>query len=149
MIICYTVPEIWHMTDAIIFHFQLFFVLLQHKKSKFWKNERKPWRYHHFTYVHQKLWSDDVRFPRYGAQWTDGQTDGGWKKQHIEAGAPPKNKQNILQKHSQNKYLFRHFYFFCFISTQFTDFDILTFAKSFNVLNNVAWSVLQTKILIS
>ena len=124
--------EAWH---RIFCHFRLFFC--------------PPWRYHHFTYVHQKLWSDDVRFPRYGAQWTDGQTDGGRKKQHIEAGAPPKNKQNILQKHSQNKYLFRHFYFFCFISTQFTDFDILTFAKSFNVLNNVAWSVLQTKILIS
>ena len=68
----------------------------------------------------------------------DGWTDGGWKKRHIEVGAPPKNRQNILQKHSQNKYLFKHFYFFCFISTQFADFDILTFAKSFNVLNNVA-----------
>ena len=29
MIICYTVPEIWHMTDVIvIFHFGLFFALL-------------------------------------------------------------------------------------------------------------------------
>ena len=29
MTICYTVPEIWHMTDAIvIFHFGLFFALL-------------------------------------------------------------------------------------------------------------------------
>ena len=29
MIICYTVPEIWGMTDVIvIFHFGLFFVLL-------------------------------------------------------------------------------------------------------------------------
>ena len=29
MIICYTVPEIWCMTDAIfIFHFGLFFTLL-------------------------------------------------------------------------------------------------------------------------
>ena len=29
MIICYTVPEIWHVTDVIvIFHFGLFFVLL-------------------------------------------------------------------------------------------------------------------------
>ena len=42
-------------------------------------------------------------------------------------------KQNIVHKHSQN--LFKHFYFFCFISTQFVDFDSLkiqiqiTFAK--------------------
>ena len=29
MIICYTVPVVWHMTDVIfIFHFQLFFALL-------------------------------------------------------------------------------------------------------------------------
>ena len=28
MIIGYTVPEIWHMTDVIIFHFGLFFALL-------------------------------------------------------------------------------------------------------------------------
>ena len=44
MIICYTVPEIWHMTDVIvIFHFGLSFTLLpppppppkQHEKSKF------------------------------------------------------------------------------------------------------------------
>ena len=28
MIICYTVPEIWHVTDVIIFHFRSFFVLL-------------------------------------------------------------------------------------------------------------------------
>ena len=28
MIICYTVPKIWVMTDVIIFHFELFFALL-------------------------------------------------------------------------------------------------------------------------
>ena len=28
MIICYTVPEIWHVTDLFIFHFRLFFALL-------------------------------------------------------------------------------------------------------------------------
>ena len=27
-IICHTVPEIWHVTDVIIFHFGLFFALL-------------------------------------------------------------------------------------------------------------------------
>ena len=45
-------------------------------------------------------------------------------------------------------YLFKHFYFFHFISTQFADFAFLeiqmqiTFAKSFHVLHNTAYSVL-------
>ena len=30
------------------------------------KSEKNVWRYHHFTYAYQKLWSDDVRFLRYG-----------------------------------------------------------------------------------
>ena len=58
MIICFTVPEIWHMTDVIVtFHFGLFFGLLplqQLKKRKFQKNEKKAWRYHHFTQVYHK-----------------------------------------------------------------------------------------------
>ena len=58
MIICYTVPEIWHVTDVIlIFHIGLFFAPLltsQPKKSKFHKNEKNNWRYHHFTCVYQK-----------------------------------------------------------------------------------------------
>ena len=91
MIICYTVPEIWCVTDVIvIFHFGLFFALLppyQPKKSKFYKKEENMRRYHHFTYVYQKLWSDDVQFLRYGVQQTDGQTDG---KSYIEVGIPPK-----------------------------------------------------------
>ena len=42
----------------------------------------------------------------------------------------------------KNKYLFKHFYLFYFISTQFTDFSSLKiqmqiiFAKTFNVVNN-------------
>ena len=49
------------------------------------------------------------------------------------------NKYNSL-----NKYLFKHFYFFCFISTQFADCASLKiqmeieFAKPFNVLLNAA-----------
>ena len=35
MIICYTVSEIWHMTDVILtFHFVLFFAFLLHKSPK-------------------------------------------------------------------------------------------------------------------
>ena len=83
MIIYYTIPEIWHMTNVIVvFHFGLLFALLppvppltaqkiQLKK----KNENK--RYHQFTHVYQKLWLDDARFLRQtdGEQQTDGQTD--------------------------------------------------------------------------
>ena len=59
-----------------------------------------------------------------------------------------KRKQYILQKYSQTKYLFKHFYFFRFNSAQVTDFASLkiqmqiTFVKSFNVLNNAASSML-------
>ena len=57
------------------------------------KNQRKAWRYHNFTYVYQKLWSDDVRFLRYGEQRTDGRTDGwtDWRtdgKNDIRGGCP-------------------------------------------------------------
>ena len=42
MIICYTVPEIWHVTAVIlIFHFGLFFAHLP-KKSNFKKMKKKP-----------------------------------------------------------------------------------------------------------
>ena len=89
MMICYTVPEIWCMTDVIvIFHFGLFFALLQPKKSKLYKNKKNTWRYDHFIYVCHKFWSDDVRFLRYGVRRTDGRKDG--QKGHIEVGPPPK-----------------------------------------------------------
>ena len=46
MIICYTVPEIWHMTDVIIiFHFGLFFALLppnSPKNQNFEKMKKTP-----------------------------------------------------------------------------------------------------------
>ena len=59
-----------------------------------------------------------------------------------------KTKYPTYCKHSQNKHLFMYFYFFHFISTQFADFAFLkiqmqiTFANSFNVLNNTIWSML-------
>ena len=34
MIICYTVPEIWHVTDIIIFHFGLFLPFYQNNSPK-------------------------------------------------------------------------------------------------------------------
>ena len=103
MIICYAVPEIWHMTHVIlIFHFGLFLPFyplppppppLTAQKIKISKNERKAWRYHHFTQVYQILWLDDVWFLKYGARQADGQMDG-WKKWHIEVGTPHKNLES-------------------------------------------------------
>ena len=62
VIICYTAPEIWHVTDVIaIFHFGLFFAPLPRhplpppkKKIKIKKKMKKAWRYHNFTHVYQK-----------------------------------------------------------------------------------------------
>ena len=34
MIICYTLPEVWHVTDVIIFHFGLFFPFYPSKAKK-------------------------------------------------------------------------------------------------------------------
>ena len=76
MIICCAVLEIWHMTH--FFHFGLFIDLSppdRPKKWKFKKNENNTRRYHHFTHVYQKLWSDDVQFLRYGVRQMDGRTD--------------------------------------------------------------------------
>ena len=48
---------------VILGHFFLFYSL---KKWKFQKNEKKPWRYHHFTQVYQNSWSYAILFLRYG-----------------------------------------------------------------------------------
>ena len=61
MIICYTVPYIWHVTHLIIFYFGLFFnpftpITARKEKKKLEKvKKKKTWRYHRFTYEHQKL----------------------------------------------------------------------------------------------
>ena len=41
------------------------------KKSKFWKNEKKAWRYYHVTQVCHKWQSYDVWLLRYGVWWTE------------------------------------------------------------------------------
>ena len=50
------------------------------------KKMKKVQRYHPFTQVYQKLWSDDVWFLWYGAQQMEGWTDRR-KKWHIKVGA--------------------------------------------------------------
>ena len=71
MIICYTVSEIWHVTDVtFIFHFCLFFALLPPyslKTEKFKKMKTRLEILHRFTQVYQKSWSNAILFLRHGA----------------------------------------------------------------------------------
>ena len=72
----------WQM-ELLLFSLDFLpFYPLTVQKSKLKKNEKNFWRHDHFTYVYQKLWSDDVRFLRNGARRTDRR-----KKCHIEVGA--------------------------------------------------------------
>ena len=70
MIICYTVPEIWRMTDVIfVFNFGLSFALLPPNDPKkqnkiFQKNQKNAWRFHHLTCVPKIMIK---QFPRYTA----------------------------------------------------------------------------------
>ena len=75
MIICYTVPEIWCVTDVIVvFHLGQYFVVLPPfltaQKIKISKKKRKKkstWRYHNFTQLYIKSWLYAILFLRYGA----------------------------------------------------------------------------------
>ena len=71
MIICFPAPEIWHMTNVIIFHFGHFFALLNpppppnNPKNE---NEKKKfaWRYCHWTVNSvPKMWLYAILFLRY------------------------------------------------------------------------------------
>ena len=59
----------------ILDFFFLLFYPLKTQKIRILKNEKNAWRYHHFTHMSQKLWSNDVRFLRYNEQRTDGKSD--------------------------------------------------------------------------
>ena len=48
----------------------LAFIPLKTPKIKILKNKKICWRYHHFTHVHQKSQSYNVRFLRYGVRQT-------------------------------------------------------------------------------
>ena len=76
MIICFTVPEIWHVIHVIIFHFGLPFAFSPPncpKNQNFKKmKKKKSLEYHHFTYVYQKL----IRWCTVSEIWCeDGWTD--------------------------------------------------------------------------
>ena len=68
MIIGYTVPEIWHMTDVIIIFLGYFlpFYPLTARKMKMSKKLKSTSRYHHFTKVYQNSWSYAILLLRYG-----------------------------------------------------------------------------------
>ena len=60
-------------------------------------------RYHHFAYVYQKLWSDDVWFRRYGVQCADrqtcGQMDRWMEKVAYRGGCPHLKNIYVLWEH--------------------------------------------------
>ena len=61
LIICYPVPEIWHMTDVIVIFILGYFLPFyppNSPKNQNFKKMKNNWRYHHFTHVYQKLWLD-------------------------------------------------------------------------------------------
>ena len=67
MIIDYTVPQIWRMTDVIdvILGYFCPFTPVTAQKMNILK-KLNTWWYHHFTLVYQNSWSYAVLFLRYG-----------------------------------------------------------------------------------
>ena len=93
----------WDMARVrcnFIFHFGLFFALLlpwQPKNQNLKKMKKNAWRYHHFTYVYQKLWIM-IRWCTIPEIWcaTEGRTDG---KSDIWRWVPHlKNSGTVTQK---------------------------------------------------
>ena len=104
----------WDMTrDGCNFYFfsleyfLFLYTLPCPKNQSLYKNE-KSYRRYRFTHVYQKLWSDDVRFLRYGEGRTDRRT-GRRKKWHIEVKIWLLPTYRFLLIHLEN--------FFYFIST--------------------------------
>ena len=65
--------DIWHNKQSFLPFWVIFCPLafLKNWKSNFWKNEKKPLRYYHFTLAYRKWWSYDVWFLRHGAWETE------------------------------------------------------------------------------
>ena len=76
-------PEIWHVIVEIVFFFILgnflpFYLLLgvNGPKNQNFKKKKKTPGDVSILHVYQKLWLRDIHFQIYGAQQTDGWTDG-------------------------------------------------------------------------
>ena len=97
MIICYTVPEIWCVTDVIIISQSgLFFVLLPlltAPKIKILKNEKKSMEISSFYIC---VWKIMIRWYTVPEIWcaTDRRTDRWREKVTLEVGAPPKKDKD-------------------------------------------------------
>ena len=103
------VPEIWSTTDKLFYHFGLFFALLppwRLWKSKFWKNEKWPWRYYHFTHVYHKWQSYDVWFQRYVAR----RTEVFLILDHFLPFYPPNNSKNQNFEKTKKKNTWRYYH---------------------------------------
>ena len=95
-----------------------FFVILNHFLSfyptnnqlNFLKKWKRPWRYYHFTHVHNKWKSNDLWFLRCGLQWTEIFVI--WE--HPWHFYPPKNWKikhlKKLKKNARRYYHFTHAY---------------------------------------
>ena len=57
------VPEIWSAPDRVFLSSLVNFCPFTPLTA--WKNKINAWRYHHFTQVHQKLWSYAILFLRW------------------------------------------------------------------------------------
>ena len=106
--ICYTIPEIWRTTDVIIFfilgHFLPFYPLNSPKNQNFEKMKKNNLEISSFYIGVPKIMTRWCTAPEIFCT-TDGRTMdgqmkgwmGGWKKWHIEVGAPPKKKHKKIQ----------------------------------------------------
>ena len=71
----YAILFLWYGTWQMQLLYFILGYFLHHKESKFQKKWRKnAWRYH-FTQAYQKLWLDDLRFPRSSPWRMDGQIE--------------------------------------------------------------------------
>ena len=88
------VPEIWCVTCNCYFSFWAIFYLFTPLTAqkinilKKLKKQQQTRRFHHFTYVYQKLRSDDVWFLRYGVRPMDRQMDRRMEKVTYRGGCP-------------------------------------------------------------
>ena len=80
-------------------------ILKKKNKQKKKKKKKNAWRYHYFTYVYQKLGSDDVRFLKYGARGREGGTEGRTGgKSDIWRWVPHLKNQSKFSKKERSQY---------------------------------------------